>query len=81
MSFSRVISRNVAFGSFAELNHTPKAAVQLAPIEGEADLAIHRKRSFVSGKYSPSSIVRHYIAENYLIITELDKACTVIHGR
>jgi hypothetical protein len=41
----------VSFGSFAEINDTPKAAVRAAPIEGEADLAIRRKRPFVSGKF------------------------------
>jgi hypothetical protein len=41
----------VRFGSFAEINDTPKAAVRAAPIEGEADLAIQQKRPFASGKF------------------------------
>jgi hypothetical protein len=42
---------SVCFGSFAEINDTPKPAVRAAPIEGEADLAIQQKRPFASGKY------------------------------
>ena len=41
----------VSFGSFAEIDDTPKAAVRAAPIEGEADLAIQQKRPFASGKF------------------------------
>ena len=39
------------FGSLAELNDTPKAAVLAAGIGGIADLAIHQKQPFVSGKF------------------------------
>jgi hypothetical protein len=34
---------SVAFGSLAELNDTPKAAVRAAGIGGIADVAIHQK--------------------------------------
>ncbi|MGB5412643.1 MAG: hypothetical protein WBN09_14005, partial [Woeseiaceae bacterium] len=42
---------DVRNGSLAELNDTPKAAVRAAAIEGIADLAIRRKRPFVSGNF------------------------------
>jgi hypothetical protein len=55
---------NGSFGSFAEINDTPKAAVRAAPIEGEADLAIQQKRPFVSGKFSepPRKLKRKVLA-------------------
>ena len=39
------------FGSVADPHDTPKAAVRAAGIRGIADLAIHRKQPFVSGKF------------------------------
>jgi len=45
----------VAFGSIAELNDTPKAAVRAAGIGGIADLAIHLEQPFLSGKFQEST--------------------------
>jgi len=39
------------FGSFADPHDTPKAAVRPAGIDGIAELAIHGKQLFVSGKF------------------------------
>jgi len=41
---------SVAFGSIAELHHTPKAALRTAGIEDIADLAIHQLPRLVSGE-------------------------------
>jgi len=40
----------VRFGSIAVIEYIPKAAIRAAGLGGIADLAIHRKQPFVSGK-------------------------------
>ena len=45
------LDSNGGFGSSAELNDTPKAAVRAAGIEGIADLAIRQNRPFASDKF------------------------------
>jgi hypothetical protein len=54
-------------GSFADPHDTPKAAVRAAGIEGIADLAIRRKRPFVSGKFRESTreLERGVLAVSY----------------
>jgi hypothetical protein len=42
-------------GSVAVTEYIPKAAVRAAGIGGIADLAIHRERPFVKGKFSETS--------------------------
>ena len=51
MSKTLSLMPTVSFGSFAELNDNPKAAVRVAGIRGIADLAIHQKQPFMSGKF------------------------------
>ena len=59
------IALNVAFGSVADLEYIPKAAVQAAAIGGKADLAIRRKRPPVSGEFRETTreLERQVLAE------------------
>jgi hypothetical protein len=53
---------NVSFGSLAELNDTPKAAVRAAGVGAIADAAIHLQQRLSSGKFQePTSELERQI--------------------
>ena len=57
----------VAFGSVADHEYIPKAAVQAATIGRIADLAIHRKRPLASGKFQEITreLERQVLADSF----------------
>ena len=69
-SKSRCEKRNVRSGSVADPHDIPKAAVRAAGIGGKADLAIHRKQPFVSGKFRKATreLERRVLAETHRLV-------------